>query len=119
MPSRRAITATTSMVTVASIPTIRPTMNPRLSIVHHLRPYWLGCCPTFRVRGAVCCVLLHPMVRHRVRRLSYGTFLVLEPGATNEVFATFTESPISDVRAEFSPAPQQGVSRAYDSDHPT
>ena len=26
-------------------------------------------------------------------------------GATNVVFATFTESPISDVRAEFSPAP--------------
>src|SRR5262245_9171502 len=43
MPSRRAITATASMVTVARIPTIRPTMNARLSIVQHLRPYWSGC----------------------------------------------------------------------------
>src|SRR5437660_4963137 len=44
MPSRRAITATTSMVTVARIPTIRPAMNAWLSIIRHLRPYWLGCC---------------------------------------------------------------------------
>ena len=39
MLSRRAITATISMVTVARIPTIRPTMNVRLCIVRHLRPY--------------------------------------------------------------------------------
>src|SRR4030095_3163855 len=71
MPSRRAITATTSMVTVASTPTIRPTMNARLSIVRHLRPYWLGCRPNETEMATAGCHGKHTewspreAVRHR------------------------------------------------------